>query len=811
MIDALARVIALGPLLNERSLDFTDEAVRFGFERPLPAWAWLLVAVGAIGLAAWSYHRLIGSRLARLALSGVRVLLLLFIVFLIAGPQLVQRTESTEQDWVIVIVDRSASLTLADVEAGEAGSRRTREEQLRAALAESWPMWQELSRNRTLVWLGFDAGVYDLGVRTIGGEIESLVLGEPAGQRSMLGATLAQAVARAAARPLAAVVVVSDGRSMDRVSRQSLRALAADGVPVHTVALGSSVPMGDIAVARVDAASTAFVGDIVPVRVDLEQIATREQSEATSARAQLIDRATGKVLDEADIDFEGGGAGPQEAAVPEDPDAPPAQVSRRATAVLTHRAESATRRELEVRVASEQPDLIPDNDARRFAISFTDEPFRVLYVDGYPRWEQRFLRTVLIRERSVISSNLLLAPDRRFTQEGNETLGRIPSSPEEWAEFTVVVIGDVRPDVFTRTQLEFLKQHIAERGAGLVWIGGPGATPNAWFDSPLADLLPMVGDSALVAPVGVPVVAQPTDAADRLGIMQIGDPGEPTWPAAMSDASLGWPQLFFVQGIPERLLKPTAEILADASAPSLAEPIPLVLSMRYGAGRSLYVATDETWRWRYGRGEVRFERFWLQLLRMLARSTLGRIGQPLTFTATPERAVLDHHVRLVVDLLDQSLIDSAPGEIRVALRRTPRPGETTAPTEIEIELTPAEGRDTVYEAIWLPTEPGDWTATILDRAAFGPVESVSVTVALPDDELRNAQTDHPFLQRLAMATSGIAIPAEQMNQLEEHIPNREVRLVGERAEPLWDTPLALLIVLTLLLVEWVGRRMIKLV
>ncbi|MGP1346602.1 MAG: hypothetical protein ACTS3F_08040 [Phycisphaerales bacterium] len=807
---------ALAPLLDLQNLDLGGEGVRFGFERPLAAWAWLLIIVGIVALAGWSYHRLVGGRLARIALSGVRAAILLVIVLLITGPQLVQRTESREQDWVIVLIDRSASLTLGDVQTEPGAPRITREQQLRAALADSWAMWQELSRNRTIVWLGFDAGAFELETRRGDSELESIALDEADGLKTALGAALSQGVARAAARPLAAVVLVSDGRSFDRTERRTLRSLSIDGVPVHTVALGSPTPMGDIGVARVDAPSTAFVGDIVPVRIDLERLATRDELNSGSAttRVQLIDRATGMVLDETEVAFDApapSSADPAESE-PLDPDAPPEQVVTRAAAVLTHRAEGQGQRDWEVRIASDRADLIPENDARTLSVALTDEPFRVLYIDGYPRWEQRFLRTVLIRERSIVSSNLLLAPNRRFTQEGNKTLESIPSSPEEWAEFTVVILGDVRPDVFTTTQLEFLKQHIAERGAGLIWIGGPGAMPDAWFDTPLAELLPIVRGTASTQPIGIPITVAPTDAASRLGVMQIGEPGQPAWPAEMTDASLGWPQLFFAQAFPPGTLKPTAEPLAMAVAPGLAEPAPIVLSMRYGAGRSLYVATDETWRWRYGRGEIRFERFWLQYIRMLARSTLGRIGQRLTFAAAPERAVLDQPVRIVVELLDQSLIDSASSEIMVTLRRDATPGSSDGvPEEIEVALTPAEGRGSVYETIWLPAEPGRWTASITDRATLGSVDPLEIVVAPPDDELRNAQADHAALQRLSAATGGISIPADRMGQLADAIPNREVRLVGERAESLWDTPLALILVLTLLLLEWVGRRLIRLV
>ena len=195
-------------LLDLQRLDLADESVRFAFERPLPAWAWAGVVMASCALAAWSYSRLTGGRVTRALLAGMRALLLVLLVVLIAGPQLVQKSVSVERDWVLVLIDRSLSLTIPDVSrAGSDGTnqlRRTRESQLRDAIRSSWPMWSELSRDRTVVWLGFDAGAFELDVqRGVGGSdgdtsarIESVDLGDPTGRRTSIGSALDQALAR---------------------------------------------------------------------------------------------------------------------------------------------------------------------------------------------------------------------------------------------------------------------------------------------------------------------------------------------------------------------------------------------------------------------------------------------------------------------------------------------------------------------------------------------------------------------------------------------------------------------------------------
>ena len=115
------------------------------------------------------------------------------------------------------------------------------------------------------------------------------------------------------------------------------------------------------------------------------------------------------------------------------------------------------------------------------------------------------------------------------------------------------------------------------------------------------------------------------------------------------------------------------------------------------------------------------------------------------------------------------------------------------------------------EATWLPTEPGRWTATTAESALGGLGLTGEVVVSLPDDELRRPETDHDLLARLSEETGGRVFDPGDLDDLPQELPNRRVRLVSETAEPLWDTPLALLLTMGLLTVEWVGRRLVRLI
>lgn len=849
-------------LLNQRTLRFGQGNVEFGFAHPLPGWAWAVILLGAIALAWWSYRRLEGGRRWRIALGAVRAALLMLLVVLIAGPRLVKANESDERDWVLVLVDRSASMGIKDappVDSGAAatpGTRRTsRDDELRAVLESSSAVWRTLARDRTLVWLGFDSGAYDLGHSADPGAPPAPVdLKPPAGRQTALGRALEQALRRAAARPLSGVVIFSDGRSIDEPARALVRRLQADHVPILVFPLGSSEPVADIAVRNVQGPRTAFVNDFVPVEVEVEQLGGAPGAQPGKAKAQLIDQATGLVLDEQDVDFADSNPptpGPRDSA-----GAKPVPAERTAHLTLTTKAAAAGKPKWTVRVVPAGPDLVSENNSAPVTVEMIDRPIRVAYFDGYPRWEYRYLKNLLVREKSFTASTLILSSGRRYVQEGEQTMTALPRSPEEWALYDVIVMGDVRPEVFTPEQLNQIKEHVAVRGAGLLWIGGEGPTPVAWRSTALADLLPMVIGESIdqgIRSWDRPVNMAPTPLAERLGVLRLSTerrtapnagtiaPGESWWPAGLADPDAGWSTLRWAQRIDPGALKPTAEVLAIGRARRAGaggppgsggteefESAPLVVSMRFGAGRVVYVGTDEVWRWRYGRGELYPERFWLQMIRLLGRESLSRAAHGAILEVSPRRAEVDQAVRIAVQLVDQSLVDTAPGSLHVRLIRDERPlpgekmPEGDRPAAAELRLLPetaGAGNKGVrtFAATWVAAESGRYRVDVDDpflaRGGAGAGDSLvgEVEVWLPDDELRHPETDHPLLARLAKATDGEVLKNPGLEELPRLLPNRGIRLAGEpEVQTLWDTPLALILTVLLLTVEWVGRRLLRL-
>ena len=795
LLQLFARLFSLGEIRPGK------DGVSLEWAYPFPAWAWTLIVLAAASLAIIAYRRLDAPRRARVVCGMLRALALLLVACMISGPRLVKTEESVQRDWVVVLADRSASMLVRDTPAG------SRDQQLKDALAKLAPTLDTLTPKRELLWLGFSDRVYEVPrpgpSAPINPETKPQEFPAAAGGRTLIADSVEQALRRVATRPVAGVVLLTDGRSADEPSRALLRQLQARQIPIFSIALGSDTPPARVALRRATQPGVAFVGDIVPVTVDLDTLGPRDRLKG--ARVELVDEATGQVLDTRELT----GAEPE---------------NHRLTLTTRPRAEQEARWIVRSVLPGVGPTPAADDDPLNQKLSIRlrviDRPIRVALVDGYPRWEYRYLKNLLLRERTIRSSTLILSADRRYLQEGTDPLAALPRTKEEWQPFDVVVLGDVRAELLSAEQQAQIKELVAEKGAGLLWIGGPSATPGSYRSTPLADLLPFSMDDSTDAarPYAESVIVSPGPAAERLGVMRLGEGNALEWPKILSDPDAGWTSLRFAQRIESARLKPAAEVLARAtmaSAPSdSAASTPLVMTMRYGAGRIIYVATDEIWRWRFGRGETLPERFWLPLIRLLARESLVRGGAPALLEAAPERVQVQQPVQVSLRLIDQSLLVARPASLTVRARGQAAGQGADQAADQTITLTPrtdAGDSGGLYSASWTFAEPGDYTLTPTDAALSGLNLSAKVEVRDRDDELRDVTTDHPGLARLSEASNGRVLKPDEIAKLAELLPNREIRTAGPSAiETLWDKPIVWTLLLLLLGAEWIARRLMRL-
>ena len=741
------------------------DGLELSWQHPLAMWGWLLVVIGACAVALWSYRWLIGSRSMRISLAVTRALVLILLVALASGPLLRLPIIETQSDWIAVLIDRSRSMSVEDT-TNSNGTFVSRDSVARALLTDT--VWSEIATEKEIVWLGFHTSAFELNPQQ-----------PPAadGWSTDLTVPIESALRRLAGRPASGIIILSDGRTNRPIDQVVLRTLQSRAVPIFVVPLGSSEAMTDLGIAQADAPARAFIRDQVPIVATL-QCAGGPPREAV--QVELIDAQSGEVLNTIEV-------------------APEEFVDQRCEAILTGVRSEAGFAHWLIRVRAGANDLVRTNDQQAVDVEFIDRPLRILYIEGYPRWEYRYLKNLLVRESSFESSVMLLSADRDFAQEGNAPLERLPQSDDEFAAYDLFMLGDVPAGSLSETQIEQIRRAVSERGAGLMWIGGERSTPNSWRATQLEDLLPMRG---VPERFDEPIVLEPTDGALRAGVMRLGATAKERWPIALSAAGERG-RLEWAQRVDPRSLKPAAEVLARGRPLSGGEAFPVAISMRYGAGLVLYVATDETWRWRHGIGETYQERFWIQFIRYLSRGAVQSDGNAFRLVIEPKRPEVGMPAMIRVEIQDSKAGDIA--------------GDETLDAELELtDVTTTTGSQTTqlsreadaWVGLWSPETPGTWRVRI-DSSRTGPLERL-VEVVRTDSELAHPESDHPQLTDLATRTGGAVLRPNEISRLAEILPKRSLSREQSIVDPLWNSPAAFLLVLSFLFVEWIGRRWLRL-
>lgn len=744
-----------------------------GLATSMPAWA-LVVVLLALGALVWrSYRGLSGPVGVRTVLGGVRWCIVMFLLVLALGPQIERERTLIEPDRVLVLLDASGSMNMPEVAAD--GSMTSRAAMLEATLSGNAGVFEDIGNDSTLDVYTFTNRATKIDSPTI----DPTSIAESAS--TMLGGSVQAALSNAGTSPVSGIVVFSDGQSHDEPSPALLESLLSSGIPVINVPIGSADPVRDASIRLIESPQAVFAKDRVPVRV-LGNAAGYDGGD--EVLIELVDRSTGQTLASSTETVEQGEG--------IDTD-------------LSHTFTDAGTKSLLVRMTpmNGQTDLVNENNEQPIEVRVVSEPMRVLYIDGYPRWEYRYLKNLLMREDTINATTMLLASDRRFIEEGQPMRGPVPSSIEDWEPFDVVILGDIRPDLFSDAQLSSLKEHIESRGCGLLWIAGQGATPNAWVGSELGSLLPMqsgkAGSISNDTPRSQPVVISLTEHAHRAGLLAKND-GSTT---AVDDPDAGWTILRWSHSIAMDDLKPGVATLGRATALDGQSDRAMVTTMRYGGGQVGFVGTDEIWRWRYGRGEDVPERFWLPLVRTLARGTIARRASPVGLSISPTRPVPGNDVRATLELFDSAIIDALPGQIDATLK----PLSSNLP-ESRVRLSGGGSR---RSAIWTPNEPGVYTMSITHPLIGTDPVTQTIRVHAAWDESTNPNTDHEALAKLSEQTNGQTLKTTQLNQLPDTLPNRtRITTLPPQTTALWDRPIVLIVLVLMLSIEWIGRRTLRL-
>ena len=748
----------------------------------------LALLVGALALVFLLYRRESRSgagRGVRRTLACLRCAALLALVLVWLAPVMSTYTIRTVASEVIVLVDASESMDIRD--AGSAAPRATLAQELLGQNDSAW--LRRLAAKNAVRAYAFADGLKPLALPWDSADDSAPPVSQPSDAlrrfQTDLGSALGRAAERAADHPIAGIVVITDGAVNQGMRGEEIAVYASQlRAPVYPIGVGAPQEPPNARIAAFSAPGTVAQGD--PIAVRLELAGAGLESGATRLTVTTASDDAGAppvIVSEIPIAL---GAAPvvQELKIPADQ---PGEIVLRAS--LEPLADEA---------------VLVDN-AREIVVRVLDDRLRVLMISGGPSYAYRFIHRLLERDRTIDVSCWLQSADAQAIRDGDIPIQSLPRTPEEMFAYDAILLLDPDPRELDSTWCGLARRLVDEFGAGLLLQAGPHFTSRFLSDHRLVDLvatLPVQPDpdaevrlSAQGAFRAAPQpLVTPEDARAHPLLALLDDE------AANRDLWRRLPAVWW--RLPVLREKPLASVLLRCAGPGSEGPYgPSVLlaTQPFGAGRTAFLGFSN-WRWR-ATAEPQFDRFWVQMVRYLAQARRQGASKRGVITLDRETLRVGDYVRIEARVLDASFLPWHEPSVEATLET--RDGRRSLPLKAIPEREGWFGARLTVD--WL----GDATLRIPlpGEAEDGEQLVKRLRVETPQLEFASVRQQVELLNTLAERTGGRYAPIEQGAQTADWIENAsETKRIDGRQTPLWDNGWTLLLVTTLLGVEWAIRR-----
>lgn len=736
----------------------------FAFTAPASVRAWIVVAglVGVVAVASYTVAKGKAGRGERAVMATLRVALLGLLVFSLLHPALILSTVVPQQNFVGILIDDSRSMQLADQDG------RPRSDFVTQAFTPGESaLLQALAERFTLRFFRFSSATTrmdDLGQLTYGGT------------HTHLGDALNSAREELAGVPLSGLVLVSDGADNGtRPLSETLVPLQAAGVPVFAVGLGEESVSPDIEVGQVELPRTVLEGSTLLVDVVVTQTGMGQRT------VPLIVEDAERILAEEEVTL--------------GPDGEPV------VARVGFQLDRNGPRRVRFRIPVQDGERVERNNARDVQIEVRGSRDKVLYFEGEPRFEVKFMRRAVTDDENLQLVVLQRTAESKYLRldvdTGDELLAGFPRSREELYRYRALILGSVEASFFSHDQLQMIADFVSERGGTLLMLGGRSAfAEGGWAGTPVEEVLPVFldepssGRDGLLAEVKV----APTPAGGAHPALQLGQ--------SLEDSGARWaalPPLTIVNRVTRT--RPGATTLLTGTSADLPTPQVVLAHQRYGRGKALAFTAQDSWLWQMHADvpleDQSHETFWQQVLRWM----VDGVPDAVSVTVDREQVESGEPVRLVANVGDSTYIEVNDAE--VTARTTSASGLVS-----DVPVTWTVERDGEYAVELRPGEEGDYQVEIT-ATRDGQVLGSDVTylhVAPSDEEFFGAGRRTQLLERVARETGGQFYTPATVADLADDISVTGAGVTLTEERDLWDMPVLFLAMLLLMGAEWAYRR-----
>jgi hypothetical protein len=616
-----------------------------------------------------------------------------------------------------------------------------------------------------------------LQVFRFGGAVEAIASEEAAAgptlrpardsdQATDLAAALRRAVAACAGRPIAGLVILTDGAATGGADPIDAAAdLRAASVPLYAVGIGLPEP-DDVHLRSVAVQEVAFAKDLVRVRAHVVSHGYENRSCTLSVALDGTEVASRPFVLR-------GGSQTEEA--------------------LFNAGDAASTRALGVSVAEMPGEASTANNAVEKSLRVSDDKIKVLFIEGSPRWEYRYLRGILKRDPRIEVQFITTEGDLDVARMSREHLSRFPADRAEAFAYDLVIVGDARASTFSPGDFELLDALVRQKGGSLIFLAGKKHVAE-YAATPLAELLPVWITADEGRDVGEDVYPRLTVEGEESTIMGL-VPSESRNKVLWTNVRpLGWVP-------PISGAKPGATVLAELSDVSRrVQAFPLIAWHRCGSGKVLLVGTDRLFRLRQKVGDEYHRRFWSQAVQFLTLSRLlgenKRVRLEVARTETRAGEPVDVYANVVNEVYEPA---TDPGyAVRIVAQEGGGPAE-------ELYLEPVAAMPGMFRGTYVPRREGHYRVVpakdgeaSFHEAAFG-VRGLSA-------EQGESAMRRDLLARMAELTGGRYFSLAELPGLPEYLHAEPATAVMRKEAELWDTWIFPVAFFALAGLEWALRR-----
>ena len=709
--------------------------------------------------------RITGRLRDRIVLTALRMAVVAVVLFCLFRPTLIVRAAVPQQNVVAVLLDDSRSMQVPDW----GGQPRANFIRQQFGSATS-PVIKALSERFLVRTFRFSSTATRTEAK------DSLTFN---GSQTRLAPSLESARNELAGLPVSGVVLVSDGADTSDASlTDALLGLKAQKLPVFTVGVGSVKPARDIQIDRVSTPKAVLKDAAMMLNIVVTHTGY-----------------AGKTVT-VDVEDEGRIVGSQQVQLPGEN----TPVTVRVRAVVT----DAGPRVFKFRVTPQPDEAVTQNNVREALIEVRDRKEKILYFEGEPRFEMKFLRRAVADDKNLQVVALQRTADNKFLRidvdNPDELLGGFPKTREELFAYRALVLGSVEAGAFTGDQLQMIADFVDRRGGSLLMLGGARSFGEGGYGgTPVADALPLLIDPATRAsePKGLArLQVSPTRAGEGHAVTQV---------AGTEAASAArWRQLPQVTAVNAPLpLKPGATVLLNGTDEG-GRTQAVLAWQQYGRGKAVALTLQDTWQWQMNAAisleDQTHENFWRQMMRWLVDGVPGVVD-----VHTTERVEPGEPVTVEADVVDPSFVELNDAAV---IAHVIAPGGAT----VNVPMAWTGDRDGQYRGTFVSTDAGAYEVTV--DASRGGTQLGSGTTFLragpSDAEYFDATMHDAPLRRIAEETGGRFYTPDTVAGLAEDVryAGRGVTSVEERE--LWNMPIVLIALMGLVCAEWGYRRVVGL-